>query len=91
MKKTNSLIITLFLSLTVFAQYDYEASKDYPFGKPNPEAPQQIKDFEPMIGECQCKSSTRKQDGSWNEEIDMLSTHHISAELRKMKTKKQQR
>ena len=30
----------------------------------------------------------RKKHKKLDEEIDMLSTHHISAELRKMKTKK---
>lgn len=67
-----STLLLFFLSFSAFAQYEYEPSKDYPFGRPNPEAPQQITDFSFMIGECDCKSSTRNQDGSWSEEIDML-------------------
>lgn len=71
--KTTILTLLLSLStLTLVAQYNYEASEDFPFGRANPEAPKQIKDFEPMIGLCHCKSSARNQDGSWGEPIDML-------------------
>lgn len=70
MKKVTLLL--LLVSLTSFAQYKYNASKEFPFGKANPEAPQQIKDFEAMIGSCNCKSTTRKQDGSWNEPEDII-------------------
>ncbi len=73
----NSRIITLFIFSSFVlnianAQYDYEASKDYPFGKANPEAPEQVKDFQPLIGECNCSSVSRKQDGSWAEPVDMI-------------------
>ena len=60
-----------FVSCTAFAQYDFEPSEKFPYGSPNPDAPQQIKDFEPMIGLCNCKSTTRNQDGSWAEPLDM--------------------
>lgn len=72
MKKTNIFILSLLMSFTAFAQYDYEPSKEFPYGKPNPASPEQIKDYEPMIGECHCKSISRKQDGTWNEAIDMI-------------------
>lgn len=67
-------ILTLFLfcCLTSTAQYNYEPTSEQPFGLLNPEAPQQVKDFEPMIGECDCISTSRKADGSWNEEENML-------------------
>lgn len=68
------LYILFFISFTAFAQYDFEPSTEFPFGKPNPEAPQQIMDFQPMIGKCNCKSETRNQDGSWIEPIDMTWT-----------------
>ena len=71
MKKTNLIIISIFISFTAFAQFDYEPSKAFPYGKPNPKAPEQIKDFGPMIGECHCKSITRNQDGTWAEPVDM--------------------
>lgn len=61
-----------FCTFSMFSQYEYEPSEALPYGKANPEAPEQIKDFEPMIGECDCKSFSRKQDGSWAEPIDMI-------------------
>ena len=68
-----TLFISFILSITTcFAQYDYDVSKTHPFGQPNPEAPEQIKDFEPMIGLCKCKSTTRKQDGKWNPSEDII-------------------
>jgi len=69
MKQLTTLL--LLCSFTVFSQTEYEPSKAFPFGQANPEAPQQIKDFEPMIGLCNCKSTSQNQDGSWSEPIDM--------------------
>ena len=67
--------LLLFLSsFSIVAQYEYEPSKAFPYGKANPEAPQEIKDFQPLIGQCKCKSESRKQDGSWAEPVDMLWT-----------------
>jgi len=57
---------------SVNAQFDYEASKDYPYGRLNPKAPIQVKDFEPMIGQCNCTSITRKSDGNWNAPETMI-------------------
>lgn len=54
------------------AQYEYEPNDEYPFGRYNPEAPEQLKDFEVLIGECKCKSVNRKKDQSWNEPEDMI-------------------
>ncbi|WP_298761806.1 hypothetical protein [uncultured Psychroserpens sp.] len=59
-------------TITVHAQYEYDASEKHPYGQPNPEAPEQVKDFEAMIGTCNCKSTTRKQDGTWNDTEDMI-------------------
>ncbi|MEO9966325.1 MAG: hypothetical protein ABJF11_11085 [Reichenbachiella sp.] len=61
-------------SVSCFAQYDYAPSKKYPFGRPNPDAPEQIKDYEPMIGECKCKSYRKGTDGNWAEPVDMIWT-----------------
>lgn len=61
------------LSITAtLAQYDYEASVEHPFGLPNPEAPEQIMDFAPMIGECDCTSVKRNPDSSWDSPKKML-------------------
>jgi hypothetical protein len=64
--------VLVFMSSFAFSQYEYEVSKKFPYGKANPEAPEQIKDYELMIGKCNCKSISRKQDGSWNDAIDMV-------------------
>ena len=67
MRKVVCLILLLSLSQFAFAQYEYEPTKENPFGKYNPQAPDQVKDFEGMIGECTCNSVTRNQDQSWKD------------------------
>ena len=62
----------LLLSISVFSQNEYESSKDFPFGQANPEAPEQIKDYQQLIGECNCKSTSRNPDQTWAEPIDMI-------------------
>jgi len=74
--KENQLImkycyVLFFATFTAFAQYDYEPSEAFPYGRPNPEAPQQLTDFQPLIGKCKCTSTTRKTDGTWNEPVEM--------------------
>jgi len=66
--------IFLLVSFSLFSQYEYAPSKEYPFGQSNPEAPEQIKDYEPMIGLCDCKSVSRKPDGTWAKPVDMTWT-----------------
>lgn len=66
MKTTIIISFVLYASIC-FGQYKYDVSETHPFGQPNPDAPEQINDFKPMIGSCNCNSTTRKQDGSWNE------------------------
>lgn len=72
MKKVKLLL--LFASITSFAQYNYDASKEFPYGKANPEAPQQIKDYQAMIGTCNCTSESKKPDGTWAEPVNMTWT-----------------
>ncbi|WP_460218325.1 hypothetical protein [Psychroserpens sp. MEBiC05023] len=75
MKFTMHLVLLFLCTLTVtHAQYEYDANDKHPFGKANPEASENIKDFESMIGSCHCKSTTRKQDGTWNDSEDMTWT-----------------
>ena len=70
-----AIIFFIFLlSLHSFAQGAYGASTEFPYGKPNPEAPTQITDFAAMIGTCKCKSETRNPDGSWNTPENMTWT-----------------
>jgi len=63
--------LIVFSCVSAFGQYNFEPSKDHPFGLANPDAPQQIKDFEPMIGVCDCKSESRNPDGTWADPIEM--------------------
>jgi hypothetical protein len=57
----------IFQGLSAQTIYPNEVDISHPFGKAHPEAPQQIKDFAPLIGECDCKSLARKQDQTWQE------------------------
>jgi hypothetical protein len=61
------LLVAMLSTSLIIAQYDNEISDEYPFGKAHPDAPQQIKDFQPMIGECECNSVLRNQDQTWAE------------------------
>nr|WP_321225135.1 hypothetical protein [uncultured Psychroserpens sp.] len=65
------LVFLLLFSVFGFSQYDYDTSKSFPFGNVNPLAPKQTKDYQALIGLCQCKSTSRKQDGTWAKPIDM--------------------
>ncbi len=63
------LVFSLFflMNLIAWGQTEYEPSKAYPFGQPNPNAPKEIMDFLPLIGICDCTSQTRNQDQTWTE------------------------
>ena len=69
MKLLNTLLLLFTLSLS--AQNEYEASEAFPFGQPNPEAPEQIKDYQALIGLCHCKSTSRNSDQTWADSVDM--------------------
>ncbi|WP_179345495.1 YybH family protein [Winogradskyella ursingii] len=66
-----SLLLFLFITFSAFSQNNYSVSNTHPFGLPNPEAPEEIKDFEGLIGKCNCKSVSRKQDQTWADPVDM--------------------
>lgn len=51
--------------------YPYEPSPDHPFGLANPDAPKEVMDWAPLIGECACRSVSRNPDGSWQDTVDM--------------------
>ncbi|CAM1354785.1 hypothetical protein [Tenacibaculum insulae] len=61
--KTILNLFVFLISVTAFSQYEYAVSKEYPYGKYNPKAPKEVKDYEDLIGECICKSERRKPDG----------------------------
>ncbi len=70
MKKLTTL---LFLGMVMLAtaQNEYEPSETNPYGSKNPEAPEQLDDFKPFIGECNCESESRNQDGTWAKAVKM--------------------
>jgi hypothetical protein len=75
MKTTITTTLLSLWAFISFAQdYPYEVSKEFPFGRPNSDAPSQIKDFEPMIGRCDCKSVTRVDQNTWADTVDMVWT-----------------
>jgi hypothetical protein len=45
----------------------YEPDASHPFGRPNPEAPPELMQFDFMVGEFLCVDRTLQRDGSWNE------------------------
>lgn len=61
----------LLFPIIAFGQRSYEVSAENPFGAPNPDAPEQIKDFKPLIGLCDCISNSRKAEGTWAEPVSM--------------------
>ena len=63
-----ALLVTM---VSASAQYAYETSDSHPFGRPNPNAPREIRDYEPIIGQSSCTSKTRNPDGTWQESVDM--------------------
>ena len=70
-----AFIILLLLITTsgLFAQsQEFEASDEFPFGKPNKEAEANVTDFEGMIGLSDCKSLMRNQDGTWQDTLQMV-------------------
>lgn len=74
------LFLFLSVSLISFCQaqesnpYIYEPSTEYPYGRKNPDAPEQLADFAPLIGTCDCFSRNRNPDGSWQDSVKMIWT-----------------
>ncbi|MBO6795236.1 MAG: hypothetical protein JJ895_15125 [Balneolaceae bacterium] len=72
MKYLLSLFALLFCTTLSYAQYEYEPSTSHPFGQLNPKAPSEVGDFAPLIGESDCLSESRNQDGTWAEPMPMI-------------------
>lgn len=69
-------IFIVICSFPLCAQdYNHIKSETSPFGTYNPEAPEQLKDFEALIGSCDCKSVSRNADGSWQDTLSMTWTY----------------
>lgn len=72
MRSIFTALMICFYLLGIQAQYEYEPSSEHPYGLPHPDAPEQIKDYAPLIGECDCKSVLRNPDQTWAEPQNML-------------------
>lgn len=75
MEKYNfSFILLALISFSINSQefYNYEVSKENPYGKYNPNAPKELLDFKDLIGECECESISKNKDGSWAEPVKMI-------------------
>jgi ketosteroid isomerase-like protein len=72
MKANGCFLFFFLLSLSIFPQYNFEPSLEHPYGLPNSEAPEQLLDFAPLIGECTCQSVNRNADGSWANPVPMV-------------------
>ena len=59
------LIIGVLNTGEVLGQYVNEPSEEYPYGRPHEDAPDQLADFAPLIGICDCQSISRNPDGTW--------------------------
>ena len=70
--KIQSALFLLFFSVAMLtAQNEYEPSVTNPYGLKNPKAPEQLDDFKPLIGICDCDSERINPDGSWSEPVKM--------------------
>ncbi len=49
----------------------YEVSQEFPYGRMNPKAPPQTADYADLIGVCDCKSESKKADGTWGKSVNM--------------------
>jgi ketosteroid isomerase-like protein len=65
------LSLAFLITFSAFSQTDYSVSDTNPYGLANPKAPEQIKDYQSLIGKCNCKSISRNQDQTWAKPIDM--------------------
>ena len=65
------LLLILFATTFAFSQSEYEASENNPYGIKNPKAPEQLDDFKPLIGMCDCDSESRNPDGTWAKAVKM--------------------
>ncbi|MEL6925828.1 MAG: hypothetical protein AAFO94_17420, partial [Bacteroidota bacterium] len=75
MTRTAISFLFLFLINLLLAQnsdYLYDPSPEQPYGLVHPDAPEQLKDWAPLIGTCDCKSVARNPDQSWGDTTIMV-------------------
>ncbi len=67
-------VLMMVFSVSAQGITNYEASADFPFGRPNPEAPIQILDYKYLIGISNCTSIKIKPDKTWSKPVKMTWT-----------------
>lgn len=73
MRSIYLLLLAIALGSQVHAQsFEYDANTQFPYGRPNPEAPEQIKDWDELVGTCACKSLTRTSQTEWTDTVAMV-------------------
>jgi len=53
------------------SQHENDPSPANPYGRAHPDAPEQVRDFEKMMGVCDCKSVRRNPDQSWGDTLEL--------------------
>lgn len=76
MKRLSFLLCIFCFTFSIISSQEnnkmnYEVSEENPYGKYNPKAPEQLQDYQDLIGVCNCKSESRKPDGSWAKPVKM--------------------
>jgi len=71
MKPIFTLILIPLCTITLAQQKQYEPNQEYPYGRLNPDAPEETADFNLLIGTCDCKSVSRNSDGTWQDTVKM--------------------
>ncbi len=74
--KAAILFTLLIISCQLSAQVEpdnlkFEPNEQHPWGRPNPNTPE-VKEFDEMIGTCDCRSVTRNADQTWADTTDMV-------------------
>ena len=72
MKTKLLFLLSLFITITISSQHEYEPNDKNPFGLLNPDAPKETADYAELIGECDCKSISKNKDGEWATPVDMV-------------------
>jgi len=55
---------------TVNCQEKYQPSKEFPYGRVNPQAPKSLSDYNDLIGTCNCKSVLRNANGEFKDTVN---------------------
>ncbi len=65
-------VVFLVNSSWLIGQYTYEPDTINPYGLPNPQAAEEIRDYQEMIGVCDCLSYRTGKDGQMTEPVSMI-------------------